>query len=484
MAVNFDANLHERQGQALLSKATEVLYGGAAGGGKSHLMRVMAIILCCLIPNLQVYLFRRNYNDLTANHMVGPSGFPALLEMMSKQGKCKINYSNNIIKFKNGAQIHLCHLQYEKDIYTYQGAEIHVLLMDELTHFTETMYRFLRNRVRLGALKVPKDFFKKLPLIFCGSNPGGVGHNWVKRTFVTAAPAMRIVKQPKREGGMMRQYIPAKMSDNPTLMENDPDYGDRLDGLGDPALVAAMKEGDWDIVAGGALDDVWSNKSVIPRCKIPAGWYLDRTLDWGSTHPFSVGFWAISNGEPLITEDGDEVWIPKNSYVRFAEIYGCNEKEANKGIKMPAGEVAELITRTEENLIAGGWITSKPNPGSADGQIYASKESDVETIAKKMEDKGVYWMPADKSQGSRINGLEILRGLLNNVKQDKIEEPGIYFMENCSAAINTLPVIPRDKNNSEDVDTNAEDHVYDDVRYRALQGVNRYVTKLKINFGR
>ncbi|MCA0776996.1 hypothetical protein KUO10_22915, partial [Vibrio vulnificus] len=117
---------------------------------------------------------------------------------------------------------------------------------------------------------------------------------------------MKIVKQEKREGGMARQYIPAKMTDNPTLMENDPDYGDRLEGLGDPALVAAMKEGDWDIVAGGALDDVWSTKCILPRMRIPKGWTIERSLDWGSTHPFSVGIWAIANGASLTDDEGNE----------------------------------------------------------------------------------------------------------------------------------------------------------------------------------
>ncbi|HCJ5998764.1 TPA: terminase family protein [Escherichia coli] len=482
--MNLDFHLHDRQGAALQSQATEILYGGAAGGGKSHLMRVMSIIMCCMIPDLQIYLFRRNYNDLTANHMVGPTSYPALLDGMCKAGKCKINYSSNTIKFWNGANIKLCHLQYEKDIYTYQGAEIHVLLMDELTHFTETMYRFLRNRVRLGALKVPENFFRPLPLIFCGSNPGGVGHNWVKRTFVTAAPPMKIVKQDKREGGMARQYIPAKMTDNPTLMENDPDYGDRLEGLGDPALVAAMKEGDWDIVAGGALDDVWSTKCILPRMRIPKGWTIERSLDWGSTHPFSVGIWAIANGASLTDDEGNEYFIPRGSIIRIAEWYGCSEKEANRGIKLSAAEVAQGVLRLQENLQTGGWIQSNVNPGPADSQIYACKEKDVETIAKKMEDEGVTWVKADKSQGSRINGLELFRQLLKNVKMDETEKPGIYFMENCPAAINTLPVLPRDKNNTEDVDTNSEDHVYDDCRYMVLRGINRYTTKLKINMGR
>lgn len=138
--------LHPRQSLAFLSKATEILYGGAAGGGKSHLMRVVAIMLSMAVAGLQVYIFRRVSDDLRKNHLEGPSGLRVMLSPLVVSGHVKFNDSRGggIFEFWNGSKIYLCHCQYEKDMYKYQGAEIHLLLMDELTLFTEAIYRFLR----------------------------------------------------------------------------------------------------------------------------------------------------------------------------------------------------------------------------------------------------------------------------------------------------------------------------------------------------
>ena len=159
-----------------------MLYGGAAGGGKSHLMRVAAIVWCAAIPGLQVYLFRRIRDDLIKNHMEGPKGFRSMLAGWSLCDFVKI--VDDEIRFWNGSKIYLCHCKDEKDIYKYQGAEIHVLLVDELTHFTETMYRFLRNRVRMVGVQLPSNYAGKFPRILAGANPGNIGHLWVKATFV------------------------------------------------------------------------------------------------------------------------------------------------------------------------------------------------------------------------------------------------------------------------------------------------------------
>src|SRR4051812_48465016 len=140
-------HLHSKQALAFRTSATELLYGGAAGGGKSHLMRVAAIAWCASIPGLQVYLFRRVRDDLVKNHMEGPAGFRSLLAGWVNAGLCTI--IEDEIRFWNGSKIYLCHCKDDNSIYKYQGAEIHLLLIDELTHFTEAMYRFLRNRVRM-----------------------------------------------------------------------------------------------------------------------------------------------------------------------------------------------------------------------------------------------------------------------------------------------------------------------------------------------
>ncbi len=125
-----------------------------------------------------------------------------------------------------------------------------------------------------------------------------------------------------------------------------------------------------------------------------------------------------------------------------------------------------------------GWILTKPKAGAADNQIRDVREADVETIENKMLKVGVAWTESDKSAGSRRNGLQLLRDRLQ--ASEKKEGAGIYFMQNCKASIETLPTLPRDKDKIDDVDTSAEDHCYDMVRYRVLKSSNRNVSNFKI----
>lgn len=455
-----ELSLHPRQTEAFLTEATEVLYGGAAGGGKSHLMRVAAIAWCTDIPGLQVYIFRRISDDLTKNHMEGPTGFPALLGEWVTAGHVKIRHQPTSIEFWNGAKIHLCHCQYEKDVIKYQGAEIHVLMPDELTHFTEKIYRYLRGRCRLGALKLPEKYIGKFPRIVAGTNPGGVGHNWVRSTFVDIAPPMTIVPQPKTEGGMRRQYIPARLGDNPTLQETDPDYIDRLEGLGRPELVKAMRDGDWNIVAGGMFDDVWRESShVIQRFDIPAGWRIDRSFDWGSSRPFSVGWWAEADGTDAKLPDGTTRSFQRGTLIRIAEWYGWNGKP-NEGLRMLATEVAAGILKAEKEMGFAGRVRSGP----ADSAIFDTQNGVC--IADDMARIGVRWEKADKGPGSRKNGWERMRKMLKASMTHPMEEPGLLVFDTCRQFIRTVPVLPRSERDQDDIDTDAEDHVGDEVRYR------------------
>ena len=455
-----ELRLHPKQTEAFLTEATEVLYGGAAGGGKSHLMRTAAIAWCTDIPGLQVYIFRRISDDLIKNHMEGPTGFPAMLGEWVEAGHVKIRHQPTSIEFWNGAKIHLCHCQYEKDVIKYQGAEIHVLMPDELTHFTEKIYRYLRGRCRLGALKLPQRYAGRFPRIIAGSNPGGVGHNWVRATFVDGAPPMEVVQQPKEEGGMRRQYIPARLDDNPTLRETDPDYIDRLEGLGNPALVKAMRDGDWNIVAGGMFDDVWSEaKHAIEPFAIPAGWRIDRSFDWGSSRPFSVGWWAVSDGTEAKRKDGSTFTVPRGTLFRIGEWYGWNGKP-NEGLKMLAVDVAAGILKREKAMGYEGRV----RPGPADSAIFDTQNGMC--IADDMAKAGVRWERADKGPGSRRNGWERVRQVLSAAKAFPMEEPGLFVFNTCRQFIRTVPVLPRDDKDPDDIDTDAEDHVADEARYR------------------
>jgi len=467
--VNLNFELTERQEFTFDSPATEILYGGAAGGGKSHLMRVASIVWCSQIPGLQVYLFRRKYNDLWKNHMEGPTGYIALLENWEREGFCKINYSKNEIEFPElKSKIFLCHCQHENDKYNYLGAEIHVLLMDELTTFTETIYRFLRGRVRLGGLNVPNEYKNVFPRILCGSNPGNIGHSWVKQSFVSLAPEGNIVKMPKIEGGMKRQYVRAVLEDNPFMAANDPDYEFRLEGLGDPALVKAMRTGDWDIVAGGMIDDVWNKDiHIIEPFLIPATWKIDRSFDWGSSKPFSVGWWAESDGCEVELVDGATRNFPRGTLFRIGEWYGWNGK-ANQGLNYTADKIARGIIEREKKLGIYGRVV----PGPADSSIFDTENGNC--IADDMALCGVRWAKANKSPGSRVQGWQQLRRLLGNGLQSPMEEAGMFIFSNCqNGFIRTVPVLPRDETKSDDVDTDAEDHTGDEVRYRIHKKILR-----------
>jgi hypothetical protein len=474
-----DFSLHPKQTIAFQSQATEILFGGAAGPGKSHLLRVVAIVWCASIANLQVYLFRREFPDLYKNHMEGPTGFPAMLAPWVLSGLAKINYSKNFIELWNGAKIHLCHCQHEKNKYDYQGAEMHVLMIDELTHFTESIYRYLRGRVRLGGLAAPPAFVGRLPRVICGSNPGGLGHNWVKASWVDLLAPLELRQMPPAEGGLVRQYIPARLTDNPTMSANDPEYASRLAGLGDTALIKAMLEGDWNIVSGGALDDVWSPRIIVPRFHVPASWRVDRSFDWGSSHPFSALWWAQADGTEATLPDGTRWAPPRGSLVLLHEWYGA--KGANEGLKISPRDVAAGILERERDLVAGRWVAAAPKPGPADNSISAVSQPGTPTIADEMATAGVRWTASDKAPGTRKIGLELIRSRLREAGKERPEAPALFVMEHCRSALAHWPVLPRDSRNPDDVDSDAEDHDYDALRYRVLATArSATVTPLRI----
>ena len=223
---------------ALESFATEILYGGAVGGGKSFLMRVAAVMWCGQIPGLQVYLFRRLRDDLVKNHIEGPKGLRTMLAPWVSADL--VSMVGDEIRFWNGSKIYLCRLQgRRKDEYKYLGAEIHLLLIEELD-FSDTIYRFLRSRLRMVGIKMPDELKGRFPRIICGSNPGNVGHQWVKAAFIDPREPLECEIMPEAEGGMLRQYIPARLEDNPSMAEDDPGYAAKVSGMGNPELVRAM----------------------------------------------------------------------------------------------------------------------------------------------------------------------------------------------------------------------------------------------------
>ena len=466
--------LYSQQQRAVITPANEVLYGGALGGGKSYLARVAAIVYSFEIPGLITYLFRRTFKEVLSNHIYTPGGFLEMLKPLIEGGEVVFSKSDYSFAFKNGSRIQLAHCQYESDVFQYQGAQIGFLILDEATHFTEDMVRFLRSRLRLGSLKIPEKWKGKFPKALYATNPGGVSHHYFKSGFVDFGVNTPFKAEPS-DGGMIREYIPAKLSDNKVLMLNDPDYADRVKGLGDSPLIQAMLDGDWDVIAGGALSDVWSPSThIVTPFEIPATWHVDRGYDYGSSAPAANIWFARSDGMSFVTGEGVERCVPEGSTFVIGELYFADKYR--KGLGLPPKEHARRIRTYETDE----GIRNRVRPGPADSSIF-NKDSGSKSIADIMAEEGVHYVRSDKTPGSRVIGLAQLRQAMFNALK-KSDKPHFYVFGSCFHTIRTLPSLQRAEKNVDDVDSSGEDHIYDVIRYKMLQAARLVAEKKIIGF--
>jgi len=272
-----------------------------------------------------------------------------------------------------------------------------------------------------------------------GGNPGGKGHIWVKARFIDVAPAYMPFTDPAT--GLIRVFIPSKISDNLYLKDNK-QYISLLKSSGSDELVKAWLDGDWDIVAG-AFFDCWSReKHLIKPFSIPVNWARFRSFDWGSSKPFSVGWWAVSNGERH---------LPKGAMVRYREWYGAKDGEPNVGLKLTAEAVGEGIA-TRSNGEKFAYSVADPACWKVDGGP---------SIAERMIKSGVVFKPADNK---RVSGWDQMRARF--VGDD--DTPMIYTFTTCVDSIRTIPLLQHDESNPEDLDSDMEDHAADEWRYACM----------------
>jgi hypothetical protein len=453
--------LYVPQQRALVTPAREILYGGAAAGGKSYLARVSSIVYSLEVPGLITYLFRRTFKEVLANHVYTPGGYLEMLKGLIEDGDVVFSKTDYSFSFYNGSRIQLAHSQYESDIYTHQGAQIGYLIIDESTHFTPPMVRFIRSRVRLGSLIVPPKWKGHFPRILYTANPGGVGHHYFKSNFVDVGPG-HVFQAPEDEGSMLREYIPAKVGDNKVMLETDPDYPDRLKGLGDTALVEAMLNGDWEIVSAGGVADLWRGAyHVVAPFRIPDSWRIDRGYDYGSSNPAAYCIFAESDGTEFEDSEGNTCWVPAGTIFCIAEIYFANKRY--EGLKLTADAQAKQMKAKEDEL----GLHHRIKPGPADSAIF-SAEPGHRTPADDMGIHNIKFVRGNKRPGSRIEGLQLFRTRLQAGLDRPLERPAFFVFNTCTHVIRTIPNLQNDDKNTEDIDSQGEDHFWDVIRYRVL----------------
>ena len=419
----------------------EVLYGGAAGGGKSDAIIVEALRQVDN-PNYRALILRKSYPQcrelIIKSLRIYKSAYP----------DAEYNGSEHYWKFPSGAKIYFGSMPNQLSYLNYQGLSYSYIAFDELTHFTLEEYEYMisRNRADGEGLRV---------YIRATANPGGIGHGWVKERFITASkpnvPYTVTSVITDNKGNKItvtrdRVFIPSSVFDNKALLENDPGYLSNLAMLPD-SQKKALLYGDWDSYEGQVFTEFRNNPDgyitkldthVIEPFTIPRTWRRYRTFDFGYSRPFAVQWWAIDY-------DG-------RAYL-YRQFYGCTDTP-NHGLKWEPRQIARKIREIEDELEIGNTIT-----GIADPSIWDESRGRDGTVIRMFEEEGVFF---EKGKNDRLSGKMQCH---YRFAFDEEQRPMAYIFNNCKAFLRTIPALIYDSVNVEDVDTSCEDHDYDAMRY-------------------
>lgn len=429
----------------LASSELEVLYGGAAGGGKSFAILADPMRYFSH-PAFNGLVIRRTTDELRdlirESKNLYPKAFPG--------AKFKEQISTWV--FPNGGTLWMSYLDRDDDVLKYQGQQYSWIGVDELTQYaTPYAWNYLRSRLRTSA--------KDLPLSMrATTNPGGPGHQWVKKMFIdpappntsftprdleTNAPLVYPVGHPKAGQSLFkRRFIPAKLSDNPYLME-DGQYEASLLSLPEH-LRRQLLEGDWSIAQGAAFPEFRVSTHVVDPFSIPHEWRRFRACDFGYSSHSAVLWFAI-----------DPVW---NRLIVYRELYVSRFTGKDLAIEI------RKIEREAGESIAYGIL---------DSSVFHQRGNSGPVISEEMAAEGIRFRPSDRGHGSRINGRNRLHELLkvqefgyDENTGEYITSPGIIFFNTCRQTISDLQVIPTDPKGGEDIDDRfVSDHTYDALRY-------------------
>lgn len=380
-----EVSITKKQQAFIDSQAFETLFGGAAGGGKSYGQLVDGLLYALKYPKSKQIIFRSTFADLEKSLIrTSMDLYPLSI--------ADYNSSKHTWKFKNGSIVDFGYIQYEKDVYQYQSAEYDVIRFDELTHFTEFMYTYMISRCR-GANPYPK-------CIKSSTNPGGVGHNWVKERFIDIG-APNVIHTCKLETGetTTRIFIPSLVQDNKFMLTYDPDYIKRLDALPEKER-RALKYGDWDIFDGQFFTEFKREIHVIEPFEIPKDWYIYFVMDYGLDK--LAGYWIA-------------VDYNNNAYV-FREVYESNllVSQARDKIKEMTNEQIYLYLAPPDL-----WNRHKET-GKSTADIF--EEGDI-TLYKTNNDRIQGWLqmkewlkPYKDEQGCMTARLKIFNTCKNLIR--------------------------------------------------------------------
>jgi len=417
----------------LAASEREVLYGGAAGGGKSY----------AILADPLRYMAHPQFSGLILRHTT-----EELRELIWKSQELYpkiypgIKWSERKMSWEapSGARLWMSYLDRDEDVMRYQGLSFSYIAFDELTQWpTPFAYDYMRSRLRTTATDLPV-FFRST------TNPGGVGHQWVKKMFIDPSPAnksfwatnietgdaLTFPKGHAREGQTLfkRRFIPAKLSDNPSLAASG-DYEMMLLSLPEHQRKQLL-DGNWDIAEGAAFSEFNRAIHVVDPFDIPRDWPRFRACDYGYSSFSAVLWFAVA---------------PDDSIVVYRELYVT---------KMLAEDLANKVLQLEANETI--------RYGVLDSSCWHKRGDTGPSIAERMIMKGCRWRPADRSAGSRVAGKnEVHRRL----QIDSVTgAPRIVFFNNCTQIISDLPTLPLDKTNPEDINTKINfDHAFDALRY-------------------
>jgi phage terminase large subunit len=415
--------LNPRQTEFFKSREKFLFYGGAKGGGKSWSIRNKLVLNCLMYPNLKALLLRRTFPELYRNH---------ILELQRELPKdvFKYNEQKHTFTFGNGSVLEMGSCQYEGDVYNYQGAEYERIGIDEAGQFTQFMFDNFRTNLRTIRSDV------KLQM-YLGSNPGGVGHGWLKRLFLDK-------EYEKGEDPNDYKFVPAKVYDNTVLMKNTPEYVKELETLPED-LRRAYLEGDWDVFSGQVFSEWRRDKHVVSGYPFPIE-EADRVIsfDWG------------------YNDHGAAVFLAKGKDGRLFQY-----REIYQNRKTPDEWAEELALAAQVMSVS---FINLPHDCFSRQQGH---DSIAEVFKRTFQKMGIS-IPIRRAdsltKGARANGLALFHTWLSDAPDG---DPYFQIHQSCNNTIRTLPelVYKQSGDNtsgSEDVDTDGEDHLYDAIRIAFL----------------